>query len=94
MTAGDSATTATPIGPCVDHAGVVIAQAEEAGPIAHVSFASPLVGSVVVQITPMSAEAAKCGLYVTPGSTSFTVHAAVAPSGTVTFSYLTLGVLD
>ena len=92
VTAGDSARSAGPVGSCVDRAGTVTVQADEAGPLANVSFADPFTGSVVVMLTAASEAAAKCGLFVVPSSNSFTVHAAEAPGNTVTFSYLTLGV--
>jgi len=83
-----------PVGRCVDAAGVVTVEPKSAGALAHVSFFASLSGSPVVHLTPMSKAAASCGLYVVPGSTSFTVHAAEDPGNTVTFGYSAQGVLD
>lgn len=93
ISAADGVRSAGIVGTATDTAGTITVQAEEAGPLVHVSFNAPYPGSVVVQLSAMTDAAALCGLYVTASSTSFTVHAASAPGNTVTFSYTTTGVL-
>ncbi len=93
VSAAPGAVSAAMVGPCVDRAGVVAVTSKVAGELVHVSFSAAQTGFISVQVTPMNAAAAKCGLCVTAGSTSFTVHAAEVPADTVTFSYSTIGVL-
>lgn len=59
--------------------------------LAQITFRAAYSGTVHVQLTPLTSDAATSGYYVTPTSTGFQVHAAAPPSGrTLQFDFLVM----
>lgn len=100
MTAsGPEAVLSSPAKPypkALEHVGTVTVEPTvENGPVCSVSFDGPYTGSVVVLLTPASANAVKAGLYATSTSNDFTVHAVSAEIGQqLTFHYQVIGVAE